>query len=154
MRKPFAKSLSELLPNVLKPALAEHGVATSQLITRWPDIAGEELSAFTRPLRLNWPRVPEGAPKTGATLVLLVEPAFALDVQHAVPLILERINALYGWRAVEKLALRQGQVKEKKAIENQIVINRPGPCVTGIEDSSLQTALQKLGQAIANKSND
>lgn len=154
MRKPTARSLSDLLPAILKPALEEHGVATSQLITHWPEIVGEELSGVTRPLKLNWPRLPEGTQKTGATLVLLVEGAFALDVQHAVPLILERINALYGWQAVTRLSLRQGQVKHDKIVIDQLVSEKEAPPIEGIEDGSLREALQKLGKSVLNPQKD
>lgn len=154
MRKPTARSLSDLLPAILKPALAEHGVATSQLITHWPEIVGEELAGVTRPLKLNWPRVPEGAQKAGATLVLLVEGAFGLDVQHAAPLILERINALYGWQAVIRLALRQGQVKQEKTIINQSFNEIDAPPIEGIEEAPLREALQKLGKSVLNPQKD
>jgi hypothetical protein len=154
MRKPTARSLADLLPAILKPALEEHGVATSQLITHWPEIVGEELSGVTRPLKLNWPRVPEGVQKTGATLMLLVESAFALDVQHAVPLILERINALYGWQAVTRLSLRQGSVKQEKIVTDQIVNEKEAPSIEGIENTPLRKALQKLGKSVLNPQKD
>jgi hypothetical protein len=154
MRKPIAKSLSDLLPAVLRPALAEHGVATSQLITRWPEIVGEELAGVTRPLKLNWPRLPEGVQKTGATLVLLCESGFALDVQHAAPLILERVNALYGWQAVLKINIRQGQVRQEKAVINQIVNEIEAPPIEGIEEAPLREALQKLGKSVLNPQKD
>ena len=154
MRKPIGKSLADLLPNILRPALAEHGVATSQLITHWPEIAGAELAGATRPLKINWPRVPEGAQKTGATLVLLVEPAFALDVQHEAPLILQRINALYGWQAVVKINIRQGQISSKKTVMNQLVNEKEPPPVEGIEEASLKAALQRLGKSVLNPQKD
>jgi hypothetical protein len=152
MRRPTAKSLQDLLPSVLGPVLAEHGVATSQLVTHWQDIVGQEFGALTRPLRLNWLRQADGGKpdqKTGATLILLVESAFALDVQHAIPLILERINAFYGFQAVVKIKLRQGQVKINKAIKNQILNNKEAPEISGINEAPLRNALQKLGKAIA-----
>lgn len=157
MRKPTAKPLSALLPAVLKPALEEHGLATSQLITHWAEIAGDELAAVTRPLKLNWPRMTEEAArlqKTGANLVLLCESAFALDVQHAIPLILERVNALYGWRAVIKVSLKQGQVKVEKTHINQQITEKEAMPVTGIEDMDLQNALQRLGKSVLNPQKD
>jgi hypothetical protein len=156
MRKPTAKPLSDLLPNVLRPALQEHGVATSQLITHWPEIAGEELGPVTRPLRLNWPRLPEGmqGQKTGATLVLLCESAYALDVQHAASLILQRVNALFGWLAVTKLSIRQGPVRVEKGNINQTVNSNREPLIQGIAEQPLQEALQKLGKSVLNPQKD
>ncbi|MES2906627.1 MAG: DciA family protein [Pseudomonadota bacterium] len=152
-RKPTAKPISELLVNVLRPSLESHGLATSQIITRWREIAGEELSNVTRPLRINWPRSApqEGAANAqgqGATLVLLVENAFALDVQHAAPLILQRVNAIYGWSAVQKISLRQGPVRTEIIEENQVVDDDPAPHVEGIAEEGLRNALQKLGKSV------
>lgn len=150
MRKPTAKPLSDLLPAVLAPSLQRHGLATSQLITRWRDIAGEELSAVTRVLRINWPRqrndngVMQNA-RSGATLVLQVESAYALDAQHAAPQILERVNALYGWPAIAKLSLRQGPVMQDRMPE--VKTRRPGDSsgtVAGIKDDDLRAALARL----------
>lgn len=155
-RKPTAKPLSELLPSVLKTSLEQHGLATSQIITRWREIAGDELAAVTRPLRINWPRVKgeDGeVPKhqAGATLVLMVESGFALDVQHAAPLILQRVNALFGWAAVAKITLRQGPVcSEEKNDLNQHLSGEDAPIIPLMEDENLQKALQKLGQNVVN----
>ena len=165
MRRPTAKLLSDLLQPVLAPALAAHGLATSQLIARWPEVAGPELAQVTRPLRIVWPRCPEPdsarlvgresrQDRSGGTLVLLCEGAFALGVQHAAPLILERINALYGWQAVTKLSLRQGPVaaEEKQRISVRETSGAQSGAQFGmlgdIEDADLRRALQNLAKAV------
>ncbi len=153
MRRPTAKPLSDLLVNVLKPAMQQHGLATSQLITRWAEIAGPELARVTQPLRATWPRgedsgsLNHGQPLSG-TLVLQVEPAFALDVQHEAQHILERVNALYGWKAMAKLSLRQGPVDKKREVAAPSSLGQ-APELPQVSDDDLRAALQKLGQNVA-----
>src|SRR5438270_388996 len=78
----------------------------------WPEIVGERLAKVCEPISLEWAR----GPRTGederqpATLVVRVEGAFGLEVQHLAPALLERINSHFGWRCAGKLAIRQGRV--------------------------------------------
>ena len=48
--------------------------------------------------------------------MIRVESAFALELQHLAPVVIERVNAYYGWRCIGKLVLKQGPVRraEKK----------------------------------------
>jgi hypothetical protein len=93
----------------------------TSLIADWPAIVGETLARHARPIELQWPpraakRDPD-APVPGATLVLRVESAFALEAQHSASVIVARANAHLGWRCVDKIAFRQGplpQLKEKR----------------------------------------
>ncbi len=90
------------------------------MIVAWPDIVGERLAAFTQPLKIEWKRKgpnadPEARPEP-ATLVVRTESAFALEMQHLAPIVIERVNTYYGWRCIGRLVLKQGPVMrpEKK----------------------------------------
>jgi hypothetical protein len=93
-------------------AFARYGFASAGLLTDWAAIAGGDLAACTRPERLRWPRHAreDGGPPQGATLVLRVEGARALDVQFRAAQIVARINAYFGYAAVAALRLVQGPV--------------------------------------------
>src|SRR5512135_603973 len=111
MNKPgpsSAKPLSVLLSKVFSDAYAKQGFAARELVTRWAEIIGPDLSAHCEPLKMQWPRPVEGQAVEPATLVLRVEGPMALEIQHASDVILERVNRFLGWSAVGKLALRQG----------------------------------------------
>jgi hypothetical protein len=124
------------------------------------EIVGERLAAATQPLKIEWPRRRSGADPTSrpdpATLVVRVESAFALDMQHLAPVIVERVNAHYGWRCVGKIVLKQGPVRRPSS-------SRPSPApplpeaerariaqaLAGVEEEGLRGALDRLGQAVA-----
>ena len=88
-----AKPLSVLLSDVFSEAYAKQGFAARELVTRWAEIAGPEISAHSEPLKIQWPRPVEGQPQEPATLVLRVEGPMALEIQHASDIILQRVTS-------------------------------------------------------------
>src|SRR6267154_2575143 len=117
MNKPgpiSAKPLSVLLSDVFSDAYARQGFAARELVTRWADIAGPEVAAYSEPLKIQWPRPVEGQAAEPATLVLRVEGPMALEIQHASDVILARVNRFFGWSAVGRLALRQAPLSRAR----------------------------------------
>lgn len=119
-RQVHVKSVGAFVPSLTRKAFEKHGFAAATLITDWREIAGAALASYTLPERLKWPRIPgtgatgaesdEGRP--GATLVLRVDPARALDVEYRARQIIERINAYFGYRAVAEIRLIQAPVPQ------------------------------------------
>src|ERR1700744_1169679 len=111
---PFrAQPLPVLLSDVFSDAYAKQGFAARELVTRWVQIIGPELSAHCEPLKIQWPRPVEGQAQEPATLVLRVEGPMALEIQHASDVILQRVNRFFGWSAGGRVALRQGPLSRK-----------------------------------------
>ena len=111
-----AKAVGSFVPSLTRKAFEKFGFSTATLITDWPRIAGAELASYTLPDRLKWPRGAGSADlggeddeggRPGATLILRVDPARALDVEYRARQIMDRINAYFGYRAVETLRLVQ-----------------------------------------------
>lgn len=114
-----AKAVGSFVPSLTRKAFEKFGFSTATLITDWPRIAGAELASYTLPDRLKWPRGAANADhggeddeggRPGATLILRVDPARALDVEYRARQIMDRINAYFGYRAVETLRLVQAPV--------------------------------------------
>lgn len=156
--KTRAKPLAEYIDRCLGPALAAQGFATSDVIVAWPDIVGSKMAEFTQPLRLEWKRKhapldPEAKPEP-ARLIVRVESAFALELQHLAPVVIDRINAYFGWRCVGKMILKQGPVRRQKTIPpapkplTQIEKQRISDAVETVDDDALRLALNRLGEAI------
>jgi hypothetical protein len=116
------KSVGSFVPTLTKKAFEKFGFSTATLITDWTRIAGAELASYTSPDRLKWPRAPEAnvadgdeGERRGATLILRVDPARALDVEYRARQIMDRINAYFGYRAVETIRLVQAPLDAKPA---------------------------------------
>ncbi len=154
MNKPGApaRRLGELVGKCLSPTLARQGFASTELVTRWPDIVGEEVAANAEPIRINWPRqeTDGGEP---ATLVLRVEGPVAIEVQHLSGVIIERVNRFFGWRAVGRIALRQAPMvrRERPApppAPSAEATSRIAATLSDIVDDGLRQALARLGAVI------
>jgi len=155
------KAVGSFLPHLTRKAFEKYGFSAATLITDWATIAGRELAAFTAPERLKWPRgvdrcehetgpAPADKGRPGATLVLRVDPARALDVQYGARQIVERINAYFGYAAVAELRILQAPVAPPRR-EGPAPRPTPTPLtheVAGVADAALRQALGRLGAGI------
>ncbi|HVC51846.1 MAG TPA: DciA family protein [Stellaceae bacterium] len=143
------------------PGLRPVGIATSRLAAPivakrgggilhrlkadWTMIVGSQLAAST------WP---EALSAAGA-LKLRVIPAYALELQHRAPLVVERINGFFGRGVVARIALMQGplplaappRAAPASAIpaEHAAALDRQ---VAAVGDPELRAALSALGRAV------
>ena len=155
MNKPsrsFAKPLRELLGKVVGETFNRQGFASAELVTRWTEIAGAEIAAQSEPIKIQWPRSDEAGTRPPGTLILRVEGPAAVEVQHLAGVICERVNRFLGWRAIERIALRQAPLRRVAAISVPTVdpteAARVAANLPGITDDDLKQALARLGAAI------
>ncbi|TDR93777.1 DUF721 domain-containing protein [Enterovirga rhinocerotis] len=150
--------LADLIGSALDPALAAQGFTGQDLVASWPEIVGERLAGFCRPVKVEWPRrrPGEAAASDPARLVVRVESAFALELQHMAPVLVERINAVYGWRCIGRIVLKQGPVGRETRRARAIPplptaddCRRVAAATTPVEDAALREALTRLGHAVA-----
>jgi len=148
-RRGGMRAVGVTLPSVTKGAVARRGFAEARLLLDWASIVGEALARHTVPERLARPRG-EG----GGVLHVRVAGAFALELQHQEPAVVERINAHFGHAAVSRLKLTQGLPapavrprRRKRALgaAGEAELNRT---VERIGDPRLKEALARLGRAI------
>jgi hypothetical protein len=152
-RRSYARPLADLVPPLLGDVFARQGFASGEIVTHWAEIAGEEIARLAEPLKLQWPRGPAGEASEPATLVLRVEGPAAIEVQHLAPVLLERVNRYFGWRAVARISIRQAPLTRKPvktrprppdAAETMAVAARLGD----FQDEPLREALARLGAAV------
>lgn len=158
----MARPLADLVDSCLGEALAKQGFAGSDIVLSWPDIVGEALARRSRPVRIAWPRKPGAARAAGrrepppepATLHVRVESAFALELQHQAPLVIERVNAYFGWACIGRLRLEQGPVgrgaMKPKSAETPSAesVAAARAATEGVADEGLRDALIRLGAAV------
>ena len=158
-----ARSLGTYVPKLTRTAFEKFGFSTAALLTDWPQIVGKALAETTTPDRIKWPRSPgavdgDGAvkgPRAGATLHLRVDPARALDVQYKTNLIIDRINAYFGYRAVAGLRIVQTPVAARTAVapaaKPRMAPSRD-PAIETIADDGLRAALERMQAAMQSRS--
>lgn len=145
-----------LMKNAVRQAGESRGFAVARLLTHWNEVAGEEMARKTRPVKIGY-----GKGGMGATLTLLVKATEAPMVQMALPVLKERVNAVYGYAAISHIHLTQtaatgfaeGQAEFTPAPKAG---RRPDPEVQakaretaeGVTDPGLRSALEQLAQNI------
>jgi hypothetical protein len=168
----FAKPLRDLLGKVVGEAFTRQGFASAELVTRWSEIVGAEISAHSEPIKIQWPRVVAPSPTATATaatagarepewgrlpgtLVLRVEGPAALEIQHLADVICERVNRFLGWRAIARIALRQAPLRRTSrrslAAPDATAAARIAASMPEIADEELRQALARLGAAVAGR---
>lgn len=149
------KQIGGLVSDVLDPVLARRAGMTSELLAAWPQIVPSMLAETTRPQKINWPcRAHEDDPFKPATLVVAAESMAALHLQHQSGEIIQRVNAFFGFQAVERLQLVQKPVQpERKPPRRKAPVSpadekRITALAEGIEDEGLREALIRLGRSV------
>lgn len=152
---PWSRPLGDLLPPVIGPVLSRRGFGLPGLVLYWEDIAGKELAAVSRPVKVQrcaLPRRPGQGGMAPAALHVWVEPSCALELQHLAPVIIERVNVQLGWRCVGRLVLMQGPVAalppaRRRAAPpfDQRAEAAAAALIGNGLDPSLQEALARLG---------
>lgn len=151
------RTLAELIPGCMGESLAAQGFANADIINNWPAIVGPQLAGYCQPVKLQWPpRGPAsnpGAPRPQAVLLVRVEGAFVLELQHSAAIVIERINRYFGWACVGALRFRQGPIVREPPRKAPPTADEPTKAkVAGIvgevEDARLAEALKRLGEAV------
>ena len=150
--RPVGKPLRELLNKLVGDDFARQGFASAELVTRWDDIVGHEIATHSEPIKVQWPRRTDGEDGEAGTLVLRVEGPAAIEIQHLAALICERVNRFLGWRAVERLALRQAPLRRRQSqtarTEDPAAAAPIAEKLSDIKDEELKEALARLGAAV------
>lgn len=158
-----ARAIGTYVPGLTRKSFEKHGFSTATLLTDWAAVVGNDLASYSAPERLRWQKgveaygvVEEGAVgRPGATLLLRVEGARAIEVQMKARQIIDRINAYFGYRAVAELRLVQGPVENAAtaaAAARRALPQRPNatpsPDVAGVADDGLREALARLEASV------
>lgn len=152
-RKKGPRAIEDLVHGAARKAFRKQGFIEASILTKWPLIVGELLSTHCLPERMYFPR----GKKTGATLTIRAEGAFALELQHLEPMILERINVFFGYRAVEKLRITHGPLPQAQTRPKVLTRDKPmgkeaerqlAKLVKDISDPKLKDAVANLGRSI------
>jgi len=143
------QSLGSLLPKVARPVLGRQGLAAGGIVADWPSIVGVQLAECCVPMRLVFPP----GERSAGTLHLRVQGSLALELQHLEPVVLERINGYFGYRAVVRLRIQQGPVPRpvrRKAVPVDDSLPDPAvdALVSPIGDQELRLRLSQFGRAL------
>ena len=141
-------ALSRSVERITRQVLGRRALAEAGLIAEWSSIVGAEFAKVCQPRRLSFPKRNE---RREGTLVLRVKPGEATRLAHLEPVLIDRVNGYFGYRAVARLRLEQGALADRSTpprrrppsfdeSESQAARDR----VAGVADDDLRAALDRL----------
>lgn len=143
---------AKLVAARVQSASEGRGFAVSRLLTHWPEIVGEQLASLTRPVKVSHTR---GG--FGATLTLLTTGPVAPMIEMQLPQLREKVNACYGYNAIQRILLTQtapggfsegqAQFAQRRAeapAPDPAQLQRAGQLAGGFDDPTLAAAMRQL----------
>lgn len=143
--------LGHLIGHLTAPAFKRRGFRDVQIMDHWPVIVGRQLAAMTMPERL----VRRSELET--VLVVRVDGAMALEIQHLSPQILDRINQYYGPATVTRLQIIQGPLPRAvhgvypRPAELRPMTQQADEALADFPRGKLRDALARLGGRIMHR---
>ena len=150
-RSKRARAVADLLPAAGGAAFRRFGFVQSSIVSRWREIVGLRYAAVSSPESI---RFPPGR-KSAGVLTLIVEGAHAPMMQHVAPVIQERVNAFFGYPAVDRIAIRQGAVQAQKAKSRaapralKAIPAELGESLREVVDPELRACLESLARGLS-----
>jgi len=143
--------LGRIINQITDPAIRKRGFLHTEIISRWDVIVGEDLSNASIPQRISHPSR-QGMP---AVLHVCVESARATEFQHMTPLVIERVNTYFGYRAIGAVRLSQDEIKKEtlSVPSHSVTSDQKLPAalaarISKTRDLGLREALEALGKRL------
>ncbi|MFW0777104.1 MAG: DUF721 domain-containing protein [Rickettsiales bacterium] len=146
----FPKTLSSCIEPLTRPVLKSQGIASSRLLSQWQEVVGEAMATRSYPAKLTFPR----GKTTEGTLTIAVENGFATEIQHMMPVILERLATYYGYKAVSRIVISHSYSpleKPKKPKPKRVSNVDYTELTKDIGDDDLKLALESFAQTLSDK---
>jgi hypothetical protein len=132
-------SLGKVLQSIASAFVSKQGFVWAAILQDWPSVVGEIYKDMVMPKKIMFPK----GKNTDGTLSVIVENSgAALLVQHLQPLILERVNRYFGYKAITKMAMRQGIFPEKSLLDQEAP--KKGRPLTHEEQEEIQHLLKSF----------
>lgn len=149
------RALSETTSKLLDPILRKRAGLNIELMDNWSHLVGEDVAETTMPIKIIWSRrTCQDDPFQPATLVVACEGYAAMRLTHESGEILQRINAFFGYIAINRIKIEQRSLQNavKKTVKqpflNECDRQLVDQMASGIEDDALRQSLCKLGFSV------
>lgn len=152
-RRMGLRNVAPLVGNLTRPLVRKRGFFQTEIILHWAEIVGRDLEKYTMPLKYSPP--PKESIAGGTLLIRVVGPV-ALELQHRMPQIIERVNSYFGYRAINKITMLQGDIsRPERTVHRPTEVPEADISPTSqadlekIENPHLREVLARLGRHIA-----
>ena len=96
------KSLLKITENIVEKSLSRFGYIQNHIFFNWVYISGQ-YADITIPYKIKFDR----KKNIDGQIIIKVQNGFGLEVQHAIPFLLDQINTRFGYKAISKIKIIQ-----------------------------------------------
>ena len=138
------KSLLKITENIVEKNLSRLGSIQNHIFFNWAHIAGQ-YADITIPHKIKFSR----KKNIDGQITIKVQNGFGLEVQYAIPLLLDQINARFGFKAISKIKIIQTDIQKNFEIKKETIKHSLENTLENLEsdiltDSELKLAMQEF----------
>jgi hypothetical protein len=137
------------VPDVGRVAFRRFGFVQSSVVSRWGEIVGARYALISAPESIRFPP----GKRADGVLTLAVAGAHAPVMQHVAPTIIERVNRFFGYSAIAKVTIRQGEIAPPKSraprLAEVAVPVALSDSLKTVADPELKAVLESLARGVA-----
>ena len=108
------KSLFKITENIVEKNLSRLGSIQNHIFFNWAHIAGQ-YADITVPYKVKFGR----KKNIDGQITIKVQNGFGLEIQYAIPLLLNQINARFGYKAISKIKIIQDDIQKNFEIKKE-----------------------------------
>ena len=138
------KTLLKITENIVEKNLSRLGSIQNHIFFNWALIAGQ-YADITIPHKIKFSR----KKNIDGQITIKVQNGFGLEVQYAIPLLLDQINARFGFKAISKIKIIQADIQNNFEIKKEPIKRTFENTLENLEsnilpDSELKLAMQEF----------
>jgi len=138
------KSLLEITENIVEKNISRLGSIQNHIFFNWAHIAGQ-YADITIPYKIKFGR----KKNIDGQITIKVQNGFGLEVQYAIPLLLDQINARFGFKAISRIKIIQADIQNNFEIKKEPIKRTSENTLENLEsnilpDSELKLAMQEF----------
>ena len=138
------KSLFKITENIVEKNLSRLGSIQNHIFFNWAHIAGQ-YADITIPYKIKFGR----KKNIDGQITIKVQNGFGLEVQYAIPILLDQINARFGFKAISKIKIIQADIQNNFEIKKEPIKRTLKNTLENLEsnilpDSELKLAMQEF----------
>ena len=138
------KSLLKITENIVEKNLSKLGSIQNHIFFNWVHIAGQ-YADITIPDKIKFGR----KKNIDGQMTIKVQNGFGLEVQYGIPLLLDQINARFGFKAISRIKIIQADIQNNLEIKLKPIKRTLKNNIENLEsnilpDSELKLAMQEF----------
>ena len=138
------KSLVNVTEKIVEKKLSRLGAVQTHILLNWNYIA-EQYANITIPDKIKFNR----NKNINGQMTIKVQNGFGLEIQHAIPFLLNQINSRFGYKAIEKIKIIQTELgytekSEENVFQQEFITDTSDLISNALPEGELKFAMQRF----------